>query len=48
MEGSGSTTINNVAHPKHPEEEETSPTKTTQLQVNDSRQISSLFPNRGN
>ena len=26
-EGSGSATINNVAHPKHPEEEETSPNK---------------------
>ena len=28
MEGSGSATIkNNIAHPKHPEEEETSPNK---------------------
>ena len=27
MEGSGSATKNNVAHPKHPEEEETSPNK---------------------
>ena len=27
MEGSGSATINNVAHPKHPEEEETSPNR---------------------
>ena len=27
MEGSGSATINNVALPKHPEEEETSPNK---------------------
>ena len=27
MEGSGSATIKYVAHPKHPEEEETSPNK---------------------
>ena len=48
MEGLGSATINNVAHPKHSEEEESLQTETTQLQVNNSRQISSLFPNRGN
>ena len=39
---------NNVAHPKHPEEVETSPTETTNLQVNNGKQISFLFPNRGN
>ena len=27
MEGSGSATIKHVAHPKHPEEEETSPNR---------------------
>ena len=49
MEGSGSVTINNVAHPKHPEEEETSPNRNHIITgKHNSRQISSLFPNRGN
>ena len=49
MEGSESATKNNVAHPKH-QHSKRKPlqTETTLLQVNNSRQISSLFPNRGN
>ena len=44
MEGAGSATINNVAHPKHPEEEETSPNRN-HIYLNAKETLHLLFVN---